>query len=104
MIVRLKRSFDAGVEKVRWFSSLISERLKVEVAIVKLLWESNDLEKNRAALKRSIGERVFELRGRQDVNLLKDTKIRQALAELERLETELKDIESKVSEIGKVEE
>ena len=104
MLGRLKDSFDSGFEKIKWVSAVLSERLKVELAVLKLLWQSNDLDKQRNTLKQSIGERVFEIRGRQDADLLKDTRIKRDIAELERLEVEIKDIKSKVSETGKAEE
>jgi len=104
MLGRLKDSFDAGVEKIRWFSSLFSERLKVEMAVMKLLKQANDLKKKRDELTRTIGERVFELRNRQHVSLLKDAKIKQAIKELEKLDSEIEELNSRVSDIGKVED
>lgn len=103
MLVRLKGSVEAGLDKLRWLASLLNERLKVEMAVVKLLWKSRELEKDRDALLRGMGQRVFELRGRVDANLLGDSRIRKDLAALEKLEAEIKDLKGKVSEIGKVE-
>lgn len=103
MWMRLKGSFDAGLDKLKWLASLMNERLKVELAVIKLLSRSRDLERDRDALLNSIGERVFELRGRVDANVLDDTKVRKALTELEKLDTEIKGLKGKVSEIGKAE-
>jgi hypothetical protein len=103
MLAWLKRSFDAGIEKIRLLASITSERLKVEVAVIKLLLKTNDLEKTRGELAKSIGERVFELRGRPEANILSDARIKRSVAEMEKVVTEINDIKSKASEIGKAE-
>ena len=36
---RVKNSMDSGVEKIKWFSSVLSERLKIEFSVIKLLQE-----------------------------------------------------------------
>ena len=100
MIEKIKGSFDTGLEKIRWFSSLLSDRIKVEVAVVKLMSESNALEKRRDELMRTIGERVFELRGVENINALTDGRIRKALAELEELDSELRELKEKASQIS----
>lgn len=102
LVEKLKKSCEAGVEKIKWFASIFSERLKVEAAVIKLLKESGKLEKQRDLLAKSIGERIFELRGRTDVDVFTDTEIRQALDELEKLDAEIKDIKSRASEISRV--
>jgi seryl-tRNA synthetase len=100
MIVKIKRSFDEGLEKIRWLASLLSERIKVEVAVVKLLIQADGLERKRDELVRSIGERVFELRERKELDALRDPKIRQALAQMEEVDSELKELKDSVSRIG----
>lgn len=104
MIIKVKESFEAGMERLRWLASVLSERIKVEMAVVKLLWTSSDLEKKREELVRRIGERMFELRGAGDVDVFSDRKISQTLKELEGLDAELQKMKKKVSEIGEVEQ
>ncbi len=103
MIEKLKSSFDAGVGKVKSMANIFSERLKVEAAVIKLMRQSGDLEKEKTDLFKSIGERVFELRGRGDLNVYEDTRIRQNLGEVEKLDAEINEIKKKASEISKVE-
>jgi seryl-tRNA synthetase len=103
MLLRFRKNLDEGIGKVRWFSSLLTERLKVEMAVIKLLKESDGLEKRRSELIEDIGERVFELRDRKDMDIIKDPKIKAALKELEPLEKELHELKEKASEIGKAE-
>lgn len=102
-IVKLKESFDSGIERIKRLGSLLSERLKVEAAVIKLIRESDNLEKKRASLVKEIGERVFELRGRGGINVYEDDIVKQTLVELDKLDAEITEIKKKASEISKVE-
>lgn len=101
--MNLKQSFDEGLDKLKWFAAIVNERLKVELAVIKLLTKSRELEKNRDALRRAIGERVFELRGRVEADVLGDARVKKSLEELEKLDAEIQGLKGKVSEIGKAE-
>lgn len=103
MLYRIKKSFEEGWAKIRWFSSIATERLKVEFAIIKLLRESADMEKKREELVQRIGDRVFELRASSDMNIYEDPKVSAALKELEALEEELVQLKGRVSAIGEAE-
>ncbi|HWR57268.1 MAG TPA: hypothetical protein VN328_00145 [Thermodesulfovibrionales bacterium] len=100
---RIKENFDSGVGKVRWFSSLLNERVKIELSLFNLLYQSAEMEKKRAALAKRIGEKVFELRNASEKHILRDPVIIEALKDLERLDTEIEDMRKKASEIEKVE-
>ncbi len=100
---RVKDSLDSGVEKVKWFSSLLNERIKVEISLFKLLFQVSEMEKRRAELMRTIGERTFDLRQGPERQLLRDPVIQEAIADLEKLNAALEDVKKKVSEIEKVE-
>jgi hypothetical protein len=102
-IVKLKESFDSGVEKIKGISGIFGDRLKAEAAIIKLLKESGDLEKKRASMVKDIGERVFELRGREGINVYEDDKVKQTLTDLEKLDAEITELKKRASDIGKVE-
>ena len=100
---RVKGNLDSGIGKIRWFSSLLNERVKIEISLFKLLYQSTEMEKKRAELMKSIGEKVFELRNRQEKHMLRDPAILEAMNDLERLEAEIEDTRKKASEIGKIE-
>lgn len=102
MLIKIKKSFEEGLDKIRWFSGVVTERLRIEIAVVKLMWESADLEKKRSAINASIGERVFELRARTELNLLQDKKIMDAVREIEKLEEEIKVLKIRASELAAV--
>lgn len=100
---KIKNNFDSGIERIKWFSSILSERMKIEFSVIKLVSDRDKKEKDRAEKMRLIGERVFELREQQDKNVLKDKVIASAISEIEKLDSEIEDINKKASEISKVE-
>ena len=100
---KVKNNFDSGIERIKWFSSLLSERMKIEFSVIKLVSDRDKKEKDRAEKMRLIGERVFELREQQDKNVLKDKVIADSISEIGKLDSEIEDINKKVSEISKVE-
>lgn len=97
---RLKNNFDSGVEKMKWFSSLLSERLKIEYLVMKLLYQSEQMEKKRDELLKTIGQRVCELKGHSDRYILKDSVIIEALSEIEKINSEIDSTKKKASEIS----
>jgi hypothetical protein len=100
MLKRLKKDFDRGIEKIKWFSTVLSERIKIEFLVVKLLFQSDNMEKKRDELLRKIGERVYELKGNSDRNVLKDRVISEALNEIEQINSEIDSTRKKASEIS----
>ncbi|MBI4685082.1 MAG: hypothetical protein HY755_07765 [Nitrospirae bacterium] len=103
MLRRIKSNLDAGIDKIKWASSVISERLKIEISVIRLLQERGKKEKDRAEKINFIGERVFELRNNQDKNIFKDKLITDAINEIEKLKAEIEDINKKASEISRIE-
>ncbi len=100
---RIKDNFDSGIDKVKWFSSLLNERVKIELSLFNLLYQSAEMEKRRAALAKTVGERVFELRNTSERHILRDPTIIEALSNIEKLDAEIEDMRRKAAEIEKVE-
>lgn len=100
MLKRLKTSFDRGVEKIRWFSSVLSERIKIEFLVIKLLFQSDKMEKKRDELLNKIGQRVYEMKDNSDRQVLKDRVISEALNEIELINSEIETTKKKAAEIG----
>jgi len=103
MLKRLKNNFEGGVEKLKWFSSIFSDRIKVELSVFKLLYRSEEMEKERDALLKTIGQRVNEMKTGPERNILKDSIIADAMQEIERLNSEIESIKKKASEISRIE-
>jgi hypothetical protein len=97
---RLKNNFDSGIEKIKWFSSLLSDRVKIEYFVMKLLYQSEQMEKKRDELIKTIGLRVYELKGHSDSHILKDRVVIEALNEIDKINNEINETKKKASEIS----
>lgn len=104
MLKRMKDSFENGVEKIKWASSLLSERVKIELSVMKLLYETDQLEKKKEDLMKTIGRRVAELKEYPDRQILKDSIVADALSEIEKITTEIDQTRKRASDISRIEE
>ena len=95
-------NFKNGIGKIKWFATLFSERINIEIAIFKLLYQSDEMAKKREALLKIIGERVIELKGHSEKNIFRDSDIAGALEEIEKLDKNINDLKGKASDISRV--
>lgn len=102
MVGKIKEAFGRGIERIRWFSSLLSERTKIEIAVIRLLYQSDKIEKKRVELLKTIGQRVYELKGYADKDIIKDSVVVQAIDEIDRLEKTIDELKSKASDMSRV--
>jgi hypothetical protein len=58
------------------------------------------MKKKRDELLKTIGERIYELKGHSDRSLLKDRVIADALDELDKINSEIESTKKKASEIS----
>lgn len=100
MLKRIKDNFDSGVEKIKWFSSLLSDRMKIEFSVMKLLYQSEQMDKKKDELMKTIGKRVCELKEHSDRQILKDRVIIDALNEIGKINSEIESTKKKASEIS----
>ena len=100
MWTRIKRNFENGVDKIKWLSSLLSDRAKIEISVMKLLYESDQMEKRRDELMKTIGRRVVELKGSSERHILKDRVIAESVSEIEQISGEIETTKKKASEIS----
>jgi len=100
MWTRIKRNFENGVDKIKWFSALLSDRAKIEISVMKLLYESDQMEKRRDELMKTIGRRVFELRESSDKHIRKDRVIAESVSEIEQISGDIQTTKKKASEIS----
>lgn len=101
MFSRIKKDFDEAIEKIKWFASLLSERVRIEIMVFKLLYKSEELKKRRDELMRKIGEEVYELREKEK-NIYANKKVIDAIRELKTIEPEIKETIESASEISKI--
>ena len=104
MLKRIKENFESGVRKVEWFSSLLSERLKIEISLIRLLYQSEQMGKKRDDLLKDVGKRVCELKEHAETQILRDRVIAEALEEIGKIDAEMESVRKKASEISRIQE
>lgn len=103
MIKKLIDNFKKGIDKFRWFASLFSERIKIEIAVIKLLYNHDEMSKKKDGLLIKIGQRVVDLRNTEK-NILKDRQIAETVTEIEGMDKVISELKEKASEISRVAE
>jgi len=101
MYARIKQDIETGLEKFRWFATLFSERVRIEISVFRLLYQSEEMKRRRNELLRQIGEEVYALRGK-DKNIYANKDIAAALRKIEQLEPEIQSTIDQASEISKI--
>lgn len=102
MVKKMKDNFLKGIAKVRLFAFFFSERLKVEIAVMKLLFRSDEVARQKDEHLKSIGLRVLRLKDQREKEVLKDREITEALAAVAKLDQEISDLKEKISELSRV--
>jgi seryl-tRNA synthetase len=100
MYKKIKDNFDNGLMKLKWFSNILSERMKIELSVFKLLYQTEQMEKKKEDMMKAIGERMLELKDHSEKSILKDRVISETMSEIEKLNQEIEEIKKKASEIS----
>lgn len=103
MISKLSREMSSALEKLKWFVSLVVERVRIEMAIIKLLGKSEKYEKEKREILNRIGERVVDLSQRKNPSILDDIDIKDALSQLEKLDKEINLLKKEAEDISSLE-
>ena len=103
MLRKLSLNITSGIEKIKWFFSIIAERVKIEIAVVRLLGKSEQYEKEKQNILIAIGERVVDLRDSKTVSVHDDAVIRESLKELDNLEEKLTVLRQEAHDISVLE-
>jgi seryl-tRNA synthetase len=101
MYVKLKNDIEEGIGSIRWFASLLAERVRIELAVFRLTCQSEEFKKKRNALFKQIGEEVYRARN-SDKGISSNRQIADAIRELESLEPKIKETDEKVSDITRI--
>ena len=102
MFERIEDNFKKGIYRIKWFASVFAERLKIEIAVLKLLYRSDEMEKNKDELLKAIGQRVYELKENPDKNILKDRAVTESLDAIGKIEKDIDELKKQVSEMSSV--
>jgi len=98
MLKGLRENFRDGVDRLRWLAGIFSERFKVEVITVRLLYRREEMQKKKEELMTTVGRRVCELKSIADRDVFKDKTVIDALDEIEKTEKDLDEIRQRISE------
>jgi len=99
MLKGIIQNFRDGISRIRWFAAVFSERVKIEIAVIKLMYRSDEMERRRQELFRTIGERVYEVRGNKEKNVYRDKIVVEAVEDIETMEKDIEDLKERASEI-----
>ncbi len=99
MLKRVMENFKDGLARIRWFATVFSERFRIEMAVIKLMYRSDEMEKKRQELFRTIGERIYESKGNPEKNIFRDKVIGEAMEKIEKMEKDIEELKEKASEI-----
>ena len=102
MLKRIYENFKKGIAKIKWFSTLFSERMNIEVAIFRLLYQSDEMAKKREEHLKTIGERVVAIKEHGEKSVFRDSVVVEALDEIEKIDKNIDDLRHKASELGRV--
>ncbi len=100
---RVKNNFDSGLKKIKWFSSLFSERVKIEISVMKLLYQSEQMKEKRDEMLKAVGMRVYDMKEHPEKSVIKDRAISDTLGEIEKINNEIEITKKKASEISSIE-
>jgi len=99
MIDILSNNLKKAWQQIQGWATLISERVSTEFAAIRLIQDAKRIDGSIEEIYKRIGRRVFELKERQERNILKDEEIAEALAEIQRLLLEKETLLKRASEI-----
>ncbi len=98
MIETIKRDFLQGLKNFKFWAEIISERVKIELNVLKIIAELNKLNEKRDELLKKIGKEVYDSFGK-DINLSEDEKISFLMREIRELETQIESEKKRLSEL-----
>ena len=99
MLKGIIENFKNGLSRIKWFATVFSERVKIEVAVIKLMYRSDEMDRRRQELFRTIGERVYDVRGNKEKNIFRDKIVVEAMEGIENMEKDIEDLKARASEI-----
>jgi hypothetical protein len=98
MIETIKKDFLQGLKTFKFWASLLSERLKVELNVLKLIGEINRLVGKRDELLKMVGKEVYNSWGSL-VEIQENEKIANSIRQIRELDTEIEDKRKKLAEL-----
>jgi hypothetical protein len=101
MYSKIKNDLEEGIERIKWFAQLLSDRVRIEMDVFRLTYRAEELKKKRNVLLISIGEEVC-LMGKSEKGIHANRKIMDALEEINDLEPRIRETNDRVTEITRI--
>ncbi|ACI21045.1 MULTISPECIES: hypothetical protein [Thermodesulfovibrio] len=98
MLEIIKRDFLQGLKTFKFWSTVISERIKIEINVLKLIREMNKLNLKKDELLKSIGKEIYDSWDR-DLEVKENEKISSLVRQIREIEIEIEDKRNKFKEL-----
>lgn len=98
MLEIIKRDFMQGLKTFKFWATVISERIKIEINVLKLITEMNKLNIKKDELLKSIGKEIYDSLNRY-LEIKENEKILSLIRQIREIETEIEDKRKKFSEL-----
>lgn len=102
--LQIKEWFRNGIEKIKWFASLIGSRLQIEIALIKTLNSIETLRRERDGYLLRLGERVAKIKESPQHDVFTDPEIKSLFTEIERLNREIEGLRSNANDLSSLED
>lgn len=99
MINSIKKDFLRGLKTIKFWTEIISERIKIEINVIKITAEINTLAEKRDEFLREIGKEVCE-NSKTDTG--ENQKITTLIRKVRELEAEIEDKRKKLTELEEI--
>lgn len=97
MIDTIKKDFIQGIKTIKFWATILSERVKIEINVIRIVGEINKLIEKRDELLKSIGQEICES-SLTEINK-ENEKIISLMRKVKELDTEIEDKKKKLSDL-----
>lgn len=98
MLETIKRDFLQGLKTFKFWAQVLSERVKIEINVLKLISEMNKLNTKRDAFLKSIGKEIYDAWA-TDLNIKESEKISSLVRQVKEVETQIDEIKKRLSDL-----
>jgi seryl-tRNA synthetase len=94
----IKRDFLQGLKTFKFWAEVLSQRVKIELNVLKLISEINKLSLKRDLFLKSIGKEIYES-WNENLNIKESENISSLIRQIREIEAQIEDRKKKLSEL-----
>ncbi|MGC9045303.1 MAG: hypothetical protein ACP5JA_02600 [Thermodesulfovibrio sp.] len=98
MLEIIKRDFLQGLKTFKFWAEVLSQRVKIELNVLKLISEINKLSLKRDLFLKSIGQEIYES-WNENLNIKESENISSLIRQIREIEAQIEDRKKKLSEL-----